>query len=127
MVYAKDNTPAEMIKAMRLRHVYAATDNIIGEYGCIADGVEHMLGEEFSTSQPPTVNIRLRGTAPFAKLTLVKDDVEIPLEIEEQAELELSWTDPSPQAGKTSYYYVRGEQTDGELVWLSPMWIKYEP
>ena len=23
----------------------------------------------------------------------------------------------------TSYYYVRGEQEDGELVWISPVWI----
>jgi len=22
-------------------------------------------------------------------------------------------------------YYVRGEQADGELVWVSPMWITY--
>ena len=39
---------------------------------------------------------------------------------------------PSPTAGKTSYYYVRGEQVPdmdgvtGELVWASPMWIKYQ-
>jgi hypothetical protein len=45
----------------------------------------------------------------------------------------LTWTDPKPTAGQTSYYYVRGEQvkdidtaTTGELVWASPMWIKYE-
>jgi len=29
--------------------------------------------------------------------------------------------------GATSYYYVRGEQEDGELVWISPMWITYRP
>ena len=28
--------------------------------------------------------------------------------------------------GKTSYYYVRGEQADGELVWVSPMWITWK-
>ena len=22
-------------------------------------------------------------------------------------------------------YYVRGEQSDGEVVWVSPMWITY--
>jgi uncharacterized protein YpmB len=41
--------------------------------------------------------------------------------------VDLTWTDPAPTAGKTSYYYVRGEQSDAEkqLVWVSPMWIKY--
>jgi len=31
------------------------------------------------------------------------------------------------QSRKESYYYVRGEQADGELVWASPMWITYKP
>jgi hypothetical protein len=39
--------------------------------------------------------------------------------------VEFSWRDNSPVAGKMSYYYVRGEQEDGELVWASPMWITY--
>jgi len=25
--------------------------------------------------------------------------------------------------GQTSYYYVRGVQTDGQIVWVSPMWV----
>ena len=55
----------------------------------------------------------------------------------------------TPQPGKTSYYYVRGTQVgqtterersiaprasrvdvelnNGEIVWVSPMWITYEP
>ena len=36
-------------------------------------------------------------------------------------------TDPDPISGKTSYYYARGEQADGELVWVSPMWVDYQP
>ena len=28
---------------------------------------------------------------------------------------------------ETSYDYVRGEQADKELVWVSPMWVKYDP
>jgi hypothetical protein len=35
------------------------------------------------------------------------------------------WKDGAAGAGRTSYYYVRGEQADGELVWASPMWITY--
>jgi hypothetical protein len=27
--------------------------------------------------------------------------------------------------GKNSYYYVRGEQDNGEIVWISPFWITY--
>ena len=34
-----------------------------------------------------------------------------------------TWQDPTAQKGKTSYYYVRGLQTDGQVVWVSPMWV----
>jgi hypothetical protein len=125
-VYAEENSTQALVKAMRQRHIYGATDNIIADYRCKAEGVEHMMGDEFSTSKPPTFTIHLHGTAPFKKVTLVKDDVEIPLPASEQAQLDLTWTDPNPTPGKTSYYYIRGEQTDGELVWVSPMWIKYQ-
>ena len=80
-----------------------------------------------TTKEPPTVRVKLVGSAPFAKVTLVKDDVEIPLDPPQGAEYDASWTDKQAQPGKTSYYYVRGEQEDGELVWASPMWITYEP
>jgi hypothetical protein len=39
--------------------------------------------------------------------------------------VEFTWRDEKPEAGKTSYYYLRGEQQDGEIVWASPMWITY--
>jgi hypothetical protein len=39
--------------------------------------------------------------------------------------VDFSWRDNQPNRGKTSYYYVRGEQDNGELVWVSPLWITY--
>ena len=65
--------------------------------------------------------------SPFTKVTLVKDDEEIHTTTPKTADVELTWTDPSPTVGKASYYYFRGEQADGELVWVSPMWITYRP
>jgi len=50
-------------KAMKLRHTYGATDNIVADYRCTADGTEHIMGDEFKTSQPPTVRSADR-TAP---------------------------------------------------------------
>jgi len=127
LVYAENNSREAMLAGMKQRHTYAATDNIIADYRSKAGGKEYMMGDAFTTSQPPSVTVKLVGSAPFAKVTLVKDDVEIPLEAPQKAELELTWTDPKPTAGKESYYYVRGEQADGELVWVSPMWITYSP
>ena len=121
MVYSEGRSREELIKAMRARHTYAATDNIIADWRC----GDHMLGDELSTAQPPAFQLRLRGTAPFSKVTIIKDDAEVKTLAPDNAEVELNWTDPSPSAGKSSYYYVRGEQSDGELVWASPMWVTY--
>ncbi|HEY2411097.1 MAG TPA: hypothetical protein VGI40_02585 [Pirellulaceae bacterium] len=127
MVYAEGGTRDDMLAAMKKRHTYAATDNIIADYRCTTGGKTYMMGDDVTTSEPPTVTIKLHGTAPFAKVTLVKDDVEHVLGEPNKAEVEFTWTDKEPKAGKESYYYVRGEQTDGELVWASPMWITYKP
>ena len=35
-----------------------------------------------------------------------------------------TWRDNRRRRRKRSYYYVRGEQ-NGEIVWVSPMWITY--
>ena len=42
-------------------------------------------------------------------------------------EVKLRYTDMDAQKGKTSYYYVRIEQADGNLAWASPVWITYKP
>ena len=133
MVLAEDNSREALLAAMRRRHTYAATDNIIAEFTCTTGGRTHLMGDEFTTATPPTLHVRLIGTERFRKVTLVKDDVEIVLGEPGRADVEFTWTDPAPVAGKTSYYYVRGEQqagqgeTVGELVWASPMWITYQP
>ncbi|HSH93751.1 MAG TPA: hypothetical protein VK968_06370 [Roseimicrobium sp.] len=133
LVLAENNSREALLKAMRLRHTYAATDNIIAEYTCKANGKTYMMGDEFTVTAAPKLNIKLIGTAPFAKVTIVKDDVEIHSITPGTVEVNFTWTDPNPEAGKTSYYYVRGEQQKqgtesyGELVWASPMWIKFDP
>jgi hypothetical protein len=125
MVYAEDTSREALLRAMRLRHTYAATDNIIAEYRCTAGGRDYMLGDAFSTTEAPTLRLKLHGTAPFSKVTLVKDDEEIHVVTPGKDVVELTWTDPKPTPGKTSYYYFRGEQANDEIVWVSPMWITY--
>jgi hypothetical protein len=71
------------------------------------------------------LKVKLLGTAPFSKVFVVKDNAYMYSTEPGTANVEFTWRDTSPVAGKTSYYYVRGEQSNGELVWVSPMWIKY--
>jgi hypothetical protein len=66
----------------------------------------------------------LSGTGPFAKVHIIRDSAEVYTTSPQSKEVTFEWRDAAPPAkGSTSYYYVRGEQADGQLVWASPMWI----
>jgi hypothetical protein len=65
--------------------------------------------------------VKLVGATPFAKVQIVKDNQYVCTAEPGKAEVQFSWQDNAPATGKTSYYYVRGEQQNGELVWVSPI------
>jgi hypothetical protein len=123
-----------ILEAIKKRRVYGATDDIVADVRCTADGREHLMGEEFTTSKPPTLNVRLIGAHKLAKVVIIKNDEEVHAIEPNEQDVSFTWTDPNPTPGEVSYYYVRGEQvrdtddaTTGELVWASPMWITYQP
>jgi len=121
-LFVTDLTREAILAAFRKRHVYGATDNILAY---VTSG-DYMMGDVFATAQLPEVRVRLTGTAPFAKVHVIKDNKYVYSTEPKQAQVEFTWKDNDAQAGKTSYYYVRGEQENGELVWASPMWITYQ-
>jgi hypothetical protein len=112
-----------VIDAFRKRHSYGATDNII----LIVRSGEHVMGDEFDTSGRPTLDIVVHGTAPIAKLHVIRDNKYVYTTEPKERNVKLRYTDMAAAAGKTSYYYVRIEQTDGNLAWASPLWITYKP
>lgn len=112
---------AELLDAFQKRHVYGATDNILAEFS----SGSNIMGDEFSTATKPEFQVRLSGTAPFARVHIIKDNQYVYTTEPKTAAVKFSWRDANPTPGKLSYYYVRGEQTDGEVVWVSPMWVKY--
>ncbi len=120
-LYVTAVTREAVLDALKKRHVYAATDEILAD----VESEGHMMGDEFYTNKPPTFSIKLRGTSKFSKLTIIRDGKVVYSDSPRTQEVEFSWRDNHPDKDKTSYYYVRGEQDDGEIVWVSPMWIKY--
>ncbi len=117
----KDNSRASILDAFKKRHVYGATDDILAQ---VRSG-KYMMGDVFSTSTPPSISVHLQGTAPFAKVVVIKDNNYVYSAAPGTAEVKFTWRDNAAVPGKTSYYYVRGEQANGEIVWASPMWITY--
>jgi len=121
-VWVEEPTREAIFTAMKRRHIYGATDNIIAEFHC----GNHFMGDEFETKEKPVFRVKIVGTEPLARVHVVKDNTYVYTVQPNRREVEFQWRDSHPTPGKTSYYYVRGEQTDGELVWISPMWVTFK-
>jgi len=122
MVFVERPTRQEILNAFKRRHSYAATDNILLVVTC----GEHLMGDEFTLKKPPIFDIYVFGTAPIARLHIIKDFKHVYTTEPKRREVKLRWQDNDIERGKTSWYYVRVEQDDGQLAWSSPMWIRYE-
>jgi hypothetical protein len=120
VIWVAEPTREALIDAVKKRRVYAATDNILADFRCAG----HFMGEEFTLHAPPRLEVKLAGTADFAQVHIIKDGAYVYSVKPGKREVDFAWTDQDVKRGRTSYYYVRGEQADGEIVWVSPMWIK---
>ena len=119
-VVVTEPTREAILDAIRKRHVYASTDNIVAD---VRSG-DHLMGDEFAVSEAPKISVKLVGTAAFSKVVVVKDGKETYTIAPNTKEVSFTWTDAESAAGAAvSSYYVRGEQSDGQVVWASPMWI----
>jgi hypothetical protein len=124
-LFVENNSRQAIIDAFKARHCYAATDNIV----LVVRMGDHLMGDKFETSERPTFEIEAHGTAPIAKLHIVRDNKYIYNSEPGKQQFHTSFTDQDAQPGKQSYYYVRIEQADQSknLAWASPMWITYNP
>ena len=123
VVLVEEPSRQAIIDAFKQRHSYAATDNIVLE---VRSG-EHLMGDIFTTDKPPVVEVTAHGTAPVTKVHVIRDNKFVYTAEPKQAEVKVRYTDLDAKPGRTSYYYVRIEQADGNLAWASPMWITYRP
>ncbi len=121
-VFVEQPTRQGILDAFKKRHSYAATDNILLVVTC----GEHLMGDAFTVKEPPKLDIFVIGTAPIARLHIIKDFRHVYTTEPKRREVRMSWQDTAAERGKESWYYVRVEQEDGQLAWSSPMWIRYE-
>jgi hypothetical protein len=128
MALVEDETPEALIQAFQQRHSYAAQDNVILD---IRSG-DHLMGDEFTSSAQPQLDIRVLGTTPIRKIDIVRQvEGESPAYVAAfepgEADVQFTWTDRDARVGKVNMYYVRVQQTNEALAWASPFWIRYEP
>ena len=123
IVLTDDDSRPGIIEAFKKRHSYAATDNILVD---VRSGA-HLMGDIFDTNEKPALEIAVHGTAPVAKLHVIRDNKYVFSTEPGTAQVKLRYADDDARPGQTHYYYVRVEQADGNLAWASPMWITYKP
>jgi hypothetical protein len=121
VVLTDDFSRAGIIAAFKRRHSYAATDNIVLDFRCGT----HLMGDIFETKQPLTFQVKVQGTGPIAKIAIVRSGKYVHVETPMKPDATVTWEDREPEAGQSNYYYVRVEQTDGNLAWGSPMWVTW--
>jgi hypothetical protein len=119
IVLSEQHNREGILDGLKKRHCYAATDDIILD---VQSG-KHVMGDEFTSAEAPTLKIHVIGTDRLAKVEVLKDSQVVHTYEPGKAEFRGRWTDPKPAAG-VHYYYVRVQQANGEVAWGSPMWIE---
>jgi hypothetical protein len=122
-IWAEELSRKALGDAMRKRHSYAATDNIVLD---VRMGSLGIMGDEVRTSQP-RLDVVVLGTGPIDRVEVIRNGEVSHTERPNSgaAESRFHWEDPAPRKAETpSYYYVRVIQKDGQLAWASPIWVR---
>ena len=122
MVFTETPTRLAIFEAIKRRHTYGATDNIVLDYRL----GEYFMGDEFTASQVPPLEIYVLGTSPVSRIEIIKNEKVVYTATPGKKEVKLSYLDQDAGPG-TSYYYVRLTQEDGHVAWGSPIWVTRQP
>jgi hypothetical protein len=118
-VYTPARTYTDIWESLAARRTYAATDNIIVDFQAMG----HAMGEEFTATESPRLDVRIIGTGKIKQVDIIKDNTFIYTAHPGVEEVSFSYRDNEAAAG-THYYYVRVIQEDNNMAWASPIWIK---
>ena len=116
--------PEGLMDAMRRRHAYAATDNIILDFRAEESDRTYIMGDAFDAVSSPTLRLHAEGTNSIKDVVLIRDNHVVYSQTPNQRQVDFSFVeaDLSPA---THFYYVRIQQSDGHVAWSSPIWVTY--
>ncbi|HUQ91734.1 MAG TPA: DUF3604 domain-containing protein [Bryobacteraceae bacterium] len=120
---ATDFTRQGLIDAMKARHSYGATDNIVLDYRMKANGKEYLQGDIVDVPGTFELTVKVLGTQPVRQIDVIRGNRFLMTRSPMQREVDFSFRDTTPEKGE-SYYYVRVMQVDDQIAWSSPIWIK---
>jgi hypothetical protein len=122
-VYVKELTREAILDALDARRTVAATDKIFMEFSCNG----RPLGEVFVSDKQPSFRMNVVGTSPIRRVTLVRNekDYKVYEPVTEAPSFAETFVDEAPVSGENRYY-LRVEQSDGNMGWTSPVWVTVE-
>ncbi len=123
-ILAEGDSREAILDAMRKRHSYGATDNIILDFRVQAGGREYVQGDEASAGGRYTLVINAIGTGPIRRVDVIRNEHYVyAVTPTGRSAVKFTYADPAPAPGENRYY-VRVQQEDGNLAWSSPVWVK---
>ena len=105
--------------SLKARRTYAATDKIFLDFSM----GDHLMGEEVVTQGIPEFKVNVEGTAPIARIDVIKDGTFVYTSNPNTRTATFTYRDQAFK-GDESYYYVRVIQADKNMAWASPIWVR---
>jgi hypothetical protein len=124
-ILAESWTREGLLDAIRKRHSYAATDNIVLDFQAVTGRTAHLMGDVVTAQakEDPQFLVRVAGTGAIKQIDLIKNHAFIYTTRPDTRQARFDYVDKQSAAGE-SWYYVRVLQEDGQLAWSSPIWIR---
>lgn len=119
---ATEFTREGLLDAMKKRHSYGATDNIVLDYRLQAGGREYLQGDIVKAPGDFRLSVKVLGTAPIRQIDIVRNNTFVHNRQNLGPDAGFTYVDNQPLSGE-SYYYVRVWQVDDQIAWSSPIWI----
>lgn len=128
IILAESNERHALVNAIRARHTYGATDNIILDFRLIANGQEYIMGDEAAIAAAPVFRVFVQGTDNLADIELVKNGAVVMSQQPGQKTAEFEYRDNAELREEADYYYIRVRQSDRDqqVAWSSPIWVWQE-
>jgi len=140
-VRATTRTREAIWKALHDRHCYGTTGaRIIVDFAVDGApmGSELWLDEQPALAQGRTLEVAAHGTADFAKIEIVRNNQVVHTHCPAAPDASFAWEDTLPFEAIAlppalhwptpfCFYYLRLTQTDGEMAWVSPVWVSAKP
>ena len=122
---AEELTLESLREAIQARRAYAATDNIVLDARFTGSDGEHLMGEDFASTSAIRIRARILGTGPVSRVDVVRNGAIVYSATPNTADVNFEYVDEAPPAAE-AYYYLRVIQSDGEMAWGSPAWVRYQ-